>query len=128
MNESVDQICAEIQKLKEFQAIIELITLELINTTTVHHLELTTFNEADMNPRQPEETDTPNKRVATSPRRQQCDLKRAGNKGECLVFDLFKNRLIYGHLNKLIKSSSNAKLILRETYYSGQIKKKFRKK
>ena len=46
-----------------------------------------------MTPRQPEEMDTTNKRVATSSQRQQYDLMGAGNKGDCFVFDLFKNRI-----------------------------------
>ena len=46
-----------------------------------------------MTQRQPEGMDTTNKRVATSSQRQQCDLMGAGNKGDCFVFDLFKNRI-----------------------------------
>ena len=46
-----------------------------------------------MAPRQPERLNTTNKRVATSCQRQQCDLTGVGNKGDCFVFDLFKNRI-----------------------------------
>ena len=37
--------------------------------------------------------DTANKHVATYTQQQQCDLMGATNKGGCLVFDLFKNRI-----------------------------------
>ena len=46
-----------------------------------------------MAPRQPEGINTTNKCVATSCQRQQCDLMGVGNKGDCFVFDLFKNRI-----------------------------------
>ena len=46
-----------------------------------------------MTPQQPEGMDTTNKCVATSPQQQQCDLMGVGNKGDCFVFDLFKNRI-----------------------------------
>ena len=36
---------------------------------------------------------TTNKRVTTSSQRQQYDLMGVGNKGDCFVFDLFKNRV-----------------------------------
>ena len=95
MNEKLDWICAEIEIIKEFQAVVEskFTKLELTNTTPVQPVELNTFNEADMTPRQPEGMDATNKRVATSSQRQQCDLMGAVNKGDCFVFDLFKNRI-----------------------------------
>ena len=37
--------------------------------------------------------DITNKRVATSSQQRQCDLMGAFNKGDCFVFDLFKNRI-----------------------------------
>ena len=37
--------------------------------------------------------DTTNKGIATSSQGQQCDLMGAGNKGDCFVFDLLKNRI-----------------------------------
>ena len=37
--------------------------------------------------------DTTNKGVATFSQRQQCDLMAVGNKGDCFIFDLFKNRI-----------------------------------
>ena len=68
MNQNLDWICAEIEKIKEFQAVLEskFTKLELKNTTPVQPVELNTFNEADITPRQPEGIDTTNKRVATS--------------------------------------------------------------
>ena len=75
--------------------------LELTNTTPAQPIELNTFNEADMAPRQPEGMNTTNKRVATSSQRQQCDLMGVGNKGDCFIFDLFKNRI--SQLEKEIK-------------------------
>ena len=80
MNEKSGWICAEIEKIKEFQAAVEskLTNLEFTNATPVQPVELNTFNEVDMAPRQPEGMDTTNKRVATSFKRQQCDLMRAG--------------------------------------------------
>ena len=41
------------------------IKLELTNTTPVQPVELNTFNEVDMTPRQPEGMDFVNKQVAT---------------------------------------------------------------
>ena len=95
MNEKLEWICAKIEKIKELQAVAErkFTKLELPNTTLVQPVELNTFNEVDMTPRQPEGMDTTNKRVATSSQRQQCDLMGVGNKGDCFVFDLFKNRI-----------------------------------
>ena len=46
-----------------------------------------------MAPRQPDGMNTTNKHVATSCQRQQCDLMGVSNKGDCFVFDLFKNRI-----------------------------------
>ena len=46
-----------------------------------------------MAPQQPKGIDTNNKRVATPSQRQQCDLMGAGSRGDCFVFDLFKNRI-----------------------------------
>ena len=46
-----------------------------------------------MAPPQPEGMKTTNKRVATSCQQQQCDLMGVGNKGNCFVLDLFKNRI-----------------------------------
>ena len=93
MNEKLDWICAEIEKIKEFQAAVEskFTKLELTNTTPVQPVELNTFNEVDMAPRQPERMDTTNKHVDTSCQRQQFDLMGAGYKGDCFVADLFKN-------------------------------------
>ena len=53
MNEKLDWICAEIEKIKEFQAAVEskFTKLELTNTTPVQPVELNTFNEVDMTPR-----------------------------------------------------------------------------
>ena len=95
MNEKLDWICAEIEKIKEFQAVVEskFPKLELTNITPVQLVELNTFNEVDMAPWQPEGIGTANKRVAISCQRQQCDLIGAGNKGDCFVFELFKNRI-----------------------------------
>ena len=47
MHEKADWICAEIQKIKEFQTVVERKStkLELTNTTPVQHVELTTFNK-----------------------------------------------------------------------------------
>ena len=56
-------------------------------------MEMNTFNEVYMTPRQPEGMDTANKRVATSSQWQQCDLMGANNKGDFFIFDLFKNRI-----------------------------------
>ena len=67
--------------------------LDLKNTTPVQPVKLNTFNEVDMTPRQPKGVDTTNKRVTTSSQRQQCDLMGVGNKSDCSVFDLFKNRI-----------------------------------
>ena len=67
--------------------------LELTYTTPVQPVELDTFHEVDMTPRQPEGMDTTNKGVATFSQRQQCDLMAVGNKGDCFIFDLFKNRI-----------------------------------
>ena len=63
MNEKLDQICANIEKIKEFQSVVEskFIKLELTNTTPVQPVELNTFNEVDMTPRQPEGMDFVNK-------------------------------------------------------------------
>ena len=68
MNEKIDWICVEIQKIKEFQAVEEskFTKLKLTNTTPVTPVELTTFDGVDMTPRQPEGIGTANKRVATS--------------------------------------------------------------
>ena len=95
MNEKVGQICAEIQKIKEFQAAVEskFTKLEWTNTTPVQPVEVNTFNEVDMTPRQLEGMDTANKGVANSPHRQQCDLLRVTDKGDFFVFDLFKNKI-----------------------------------
>ena len=101
MNEQLDWLCAEIEKIKEFQVVVEskFTKLELRNTTPAQPIELNISNKADMAPRQPEEMYTTNKRVATSSQRQQCDLMGVGNKGDCFlflivfVFDLFKNRI-----------------------------------
>ena len=48
--------------------------------------------EVDMTPWQPEgmNINIANERVS---QRQQCDLMGAGKKGDCFVFDLFKNRI-----------------------------------
>ena len=95
MNEKLYQICDEIEKIKEFQDVVKskFTKLELTNTIPVRPVELNTFNEVDMTPRQPDGMDTANKRVATFSQRQQCDLKGAGSKCDCFVFDLFKNRI-----------------------------------
>ena len=95
MNEKLYQICDEIEKIKEFQDVVKskFTKLELTNTIPVQPVELNTFNEVDMTPRQPDGMDTANKRVATFSQRQHCDLKGAGSKGDCFVFDLFKNRI-----------------------------------
>ena len=61
------------------------------NTTPVQSLN--NFDEVDVTSRQLEGMDDVNKRVATSPQRQQCNLMRVGNKGDCFAFDLFKNRI-----------------------------------
>ena len=74
-------------------AMNEKLLLQLANTTPAQLIELNTFNEVAMAPRQPEGMNTTNKRVATSSQRQQCDLMGVGNKGDCFVFDLFKNRI-----------------------------------
>ena len=68
IKEKIVWICVEIQKIKEFQALEEstFTKLKLTNTTPVQPVELTTFDEVDMTPRQPEGMDTANKRVATS--------------------------------------------------------------
>ena len=42
---------------------------------------------------QPEEIDTTNKRFAASSQQQHYNLMEVGNKGDCLVFDLFKNKI-----------------------------------
>ena len=68
------------------------VQIGLTNTTSVHPAELNTFNEVDVTP-QPEEVDTTNKCFAASSQRQQCNLKEVGNKGDCFVFDLFKNKI-----------------------------------
>ena len=82
MNEKADWICAKIQKIKEFQAVVERKFSKLVlNTTEVHYKELTTFNEANMALQQSEGIDTANKRVATLPQRQLWDFMGAANKG-----------------------------------------------
>ena len=93
MNEKLDWICAEIEKIKEFQAVVvsKFTKLGLTNTTPVQPVELNIFNEGNMTPRQPEGMDTTNKGVVTSSQRQQCCLIGVGNKGNCFVVDLFKN-------------------------------------
>ena len=95
MNEKLYWICDEIEKIKEFQDVVKskFTKLELTNTTPVQPVELNTFSEVDMTPRQPDGMDTTNKRVATFCQRQQCDMMGAGSKGDCFVFDLFKNRI-----------------------------------
>ena len=95
MNEKLDCICAEIEKIKEFQVVVEskFTKLELTNRTPAEPMELNTTNEAGMAPRQPEGMNTTNKHVATSSQQQQCDLMGVGNKVDCFVFDLFKNRI-----------------------------------
>ena len=52
MNERLDWVCVEIEKIKEFQAIVEnkFTKLEFTNTTPVQPVELNTFNEVDMTP------------------------------------------------------------------------------
>ena len=95
MNEKLDWIYAEIEKIKEFQAVVEskFAKLQLTNTTPAQPVELNAFDEVNMTPLQPEGMDTTNKRVATSSQRQQCNLMGAGNNGDCFVFDLLKNRI-----------------------------------
>ena len=59
MNEKADWICAKIQKIKEFQAVVERKFTKLVsNTTEVQHEELTTFKEANMTLQQSEGIDT----------------------------------------------------------------------
>ena len=95
MIEKLDWICGEIKKTKDFQAVVgsKLTKLESTNTTIFQSVQLNTLNEVDMTPGQPQGMVITNKRVATSPQRQQCDLMAAGNKDDCFVFDLFKNRI-----------------------------------
>ena len=95
MNEKLDWIRAKIEKIKGFQAVVErkFTKLEPTNTTPAQPIELNTFNEVDMAPRQPERMNTTNKRVATSCQRRQCDLMGVGNKGDCFEFDLLKKRI-----------------------------------
>ena len=95
MNEKLDWICAEIEKIKEFQVVVKskFTKLELTNRTPAQPIELNTSNEADMAPWQPEGMNTTNKHVATSSQQQRCDLMGVGNKVDCFVFDLFKNRI-----------------------------------
>ena len=95
LNEKLDWICAEIEKIKEFQVVEEskFTKLELRSITLVQPVELNTFNEIDMTPRQPEEIDTTDKCAAASSQEQQCDLMGASNKGDCFAFDLFKNKI-----------------------------------
>ena len=95
MIEKLDWICAEIKKTKDFQAVVgsKITKLESTNTTIFQPVQLTTLNELDMTPRQSQGMVTTNKCVATSLQRQQCDLMAAGNKDDCFVFDLFKNRI-----------------------------------
>ena len=95
MNEKLDFICVEIEKIKEFQVVVEskFTKLELTNRTPAQPIELNTSNEADMAPRQLEGMNATNKHVATSCQQQQCDLMGAGNKVDCFIFDLFKNRI-----------------------------------
>ena len=47
----------------------------------------------DMTAQQSEVMNTANKRVATSPQWQQCDLMGAAKKCDCLLFDIFRNRI-----------------------------------
>ena len=63
MNEKLDRICAEIEKVKEFQTVVEskFTKLEIANTTPAQPIELNTFNKVDMAPRQPEGIKTTNK-------------------------------------------------------------------
>ena len=91
-NEEKDCTTMETFKYKP-SAMNEKSLLQLANTTPAQLIELNTFNEVAMAPRQPEGMNTTNKRVATSWQRQQCDLMGVGNKGDCFVFDLFKNRI-----------------------------------
>ena len=56
-------------------------------------VELNTFNEVDMTPRQPEGIDTADEGLATSPQQQHCNLLGAGNKDDCFIFDLLKSRI-----------------------------------
>ena len=91
-NEEKD--CTTIETFKyESSAMNEKLLLQLANTTPAQLIELNTFNEVAMAPRQPEWMSTTNKRVTTNCQRQQCDLMGVGNKGDCFVFDLFKNRI-----------------------------------
>ena len=84
MNEKLDWICAEIEKITDIQAVVEskFTKLELTNTTPAQPIELNTFNEVDMAPRQPEGVNATNKRVANSCQQQQCDLMGVGNNGD----------------------------------------------
>ena len=70
MNEKLDQICAEIEKIKKFrpQQKNKFTKLEL-DTIPVQPAELNTSTEFDMTPWQPEGMGTTNKRVATSSQR-----------------------------------------------------------
>ena len=53
MIEKVDWICAEMQKIREFQAVVvsKFTKLELANTTPVQPVELNIFNKVDIKPR-----------------------------------------------------------------------------
>ena len=42
---------------------------------------------------QTEEMDATNKRFVASSQRQRCNLMEVGNKGDCFVFVLFKNKI-----------------------------------
>ena len=134
MNEKLDWICAEREKIKEFQAVVEseFPKLELTNITPVQLVELNTFNEVDMAPWQPEGIGTANKRVAISCQRQQCDLIGAGNKGDCFIFELFKNRIsqLEREISKKdeIISFLTEFLISKECFHNPSAKPKSRKK
>ena len=84
MNEKLDWICAEIEKIKDIQAVVEskLAKLELRNTTPAQPIELNTFNEVDMAPRQAEGVNTTNKRFANSCQQQQFDFMGVGNNSD----------------------------------------------
>ena len=84
MNEKLDWICAEIEKIKDIQAVVEskFAKLELRNTTPAQPIELNTFNEVDMAPRQAEGVNTTNKRFANSCQQQQFDFMGVGNNSD----------------------------------------------
>lgn len=66
----------EIQKIKQFQAVVErkFKKQELTSTTPSQSVELNTFHKVDLTPRLPKWIDSANEGVPTLPQPQQCNV------------------------------------------------------